>query len=212
MKREQRAAKKKMKQEEKEYSTRLRRQVRNLVGDEYEVLSFKKHDESAELTLCHNSCGNTFKSSRIAFLAGARCPQCTVFHSNSVIRKTLEDASGGKYAFTEDGSGHDYIVLNKETNEKIEITRRKIIQELSRPTPSNIFSGIKTGYRFPDWQDCLNMYLEYVSEHGEPPTRRTEYKGLMLGIWCASLKLKKSLGLVSDERIRYMANAGFDWG
>ncbi len=192
----------------------ISKKLQEVVGDEYELLSYKKNraERNPKIILRHKLCGNEFEVVRDHFFTGQRCPQCTAIPSYKELDKLLCQASEGKYRLlgpTKDKRG--VILVNTETHEEKNYSREYLAQELSRPTPSTAFPNIKTGYKFPDWDEYLRLFIEYLQEYRNPPIRRTEYKGVALGAWYRNMILLKNKGKLSRERIQVLTDAGFVW-
>lgn len=187
-------------------------QLHRVVGDEYELLAYDKGTK--KMTLKHNSCNTTFDISRGRFFDGQRCPQCTQLPSYDMLAKAVPEASNGKYVLDGEATpgGSRVILLNTMDGSRKNYGRTYIAQELSRPTPSALFPDKKKEYAFPDWRTYLKLFEDYLSEFGVVPSRKVEHRGLPLGVWCMHMRKMRKAGELTDERIKTLTDAGFDWG
>ncbi len=184
--------------------------IHDITADDYTYLSYDK--QTRRLTLRHNDCGNEFDVERSSFFAGQRCPQCTVIPPYSALDKVLREASNGKYVL--DGLSKDKrnaIVLNTVTNERKAFARAHIAQELSRHTPSVCLPGIKNECHFPNWLEYLQAYKDFLRTNERQPAMREEYNGMALGAWCSNMRKLRNKGLMSEQRIKELTDAGFEW-
>lgn len=184
--------------------------IHDITVDEYTFLSYDK--QTKKLTLQHNDCGNVFKISRSGFFTGQRCPECTVIPPYSELDRVLRVASNGQYVLeglTKDK--RNVVVLNTATNEKKALARAQIAQELSRHSPSVYLPGIKTEFRFPNWLEHLQAYKDFLRANKRQPTIREEYNGMALGAWCWNMRKLRNKGMMSEQRIRELTDAGFEW-
>lgn len=119
----------------KEYSNT----VQQLVGNEYAVI---KIDGNAVgmAAIRHNTCGqiSTYRANR--FLMGQRCPFCHRLYTEDKFREAVTSLSNGRYSIGRriypDKS--EYEIIDCETGESKILTSAFILQELRRPTPSQV--------------------------------------------------------------------------
>ena len=90
----------------KKTTEQFKKEVFELVGDEYKVLSEYKNNET-KILMIHNDCGNRYGVRPGSFLRGTRCPKC--FGS---FRKTTEQFKSEVFELT----GNEYEVLGEYTN------------------------------------------------------------------------------------------------
>lgn len=110
--------------------------VRELVGDEYEVVSTYRSDRQP-IFITHKTCGLTQSYQRASyFLKGQRCNLCTHFVSDEEVKKYVESKSKGLYEITDFLPGGKVRIKNTKTDEVIELKKQIVMQELDRPTPS----------------------------------------------------------------------------
>ncbi len=113
-----------------------KQKVSDLVGDEYQLLNIPESAKKRTL-IRHNLC-NTVQSYILEqFLHGQRCKCCNPRMSGKEFVGNVWYESSGEYTVTRlDG---DYAtLLNTTTNEKITLRRLFALQELRRPTQSDI--------------------------------------------------------------------------
>ena len=185
------------------------KRISDLVGDEYTLRAIA--DQGKNLKLRHNTCGMEIEMGTNLFFIGYRCPQCTPMPPLSEMGKALAAASNGKYILSEGANALTVVVLNTEAGEKKTYKKELLRQELTRPTPSDVFPGMQTGHHFPGWEDYLHAYIEYRKKTGASPPKGYVYGSLALGAWNKNMKRLRTKGLLSEERIQTLTDAGFDW-
>ncbi|MBQ7348011.1 MAG: TniQ family protein [Clostridia bacterium] len=108
----------------------------DLVGDEYKLLNIP---ESAKkrILIRHNLCNTVQSYIWEKFLHGQRCKRCNPRMSGKEFVGTVWHDSSGEYTVV--GLHGDYAtLLNTTTNEKVTLRRQLALQELRRPTQSDI--------------------------------------------------------------------------
>lgn len=116
------------------YST-LQEQIKALTGNEYTVISIQKtRNTTAEIR--HNTCGLTKTYNIKHFLTGLRCPRCTSFIPESAFPDMVNYMTSGQYNVTR--KRNSKFEITEENGEKIELTPRHFLQEILRPTKSDI--------------------------------------------------------------------------
>ena len=142
--------------------------IKDLVGDEYTIID-TEGKAKGKITLRHNVCGkeHTYLSQR--FTAGSRCPYCNNFAKDDNFRQYVSEVSGGKYKIGKRiiTRGQKYEIIDKEANEVKILTRNRIMQELTRPTPSPI---LPLAVRHPSnaFKTHRDIIWEYLVEHYGP--------------------------------------------
>ena len=186
------------------------RRIKELVGDDYELLEY---DQGNEVMTLRHSCGMISDIPASSFFRGRRCAQCCIFPSYSEIKKALAACSDEKYASPSFILAHNRLpVLDKETNETTVYSRYRVVQELSRPTPSELFPDLSTGHRFADWHEYLRNYPAFLAlQRDRSSTSSSEYQGMDMGEWCKAMRAFRQEGKLSEERIRMLSDAGFQW-
>lgn len=111
--------------------------VRDLVGDEYTVIS-EGTRQNDKAVLRHNKCGTVFSMKISTFLNGGRCKKCNQLLREAQFRKLVSDLSNFEYLVAERRSYNLYTIRNINTGRSVDLTRDKTLQELRRPTPSNV--------------------------------------------------------------------------
>lgn len=138
------------------------RQVRDLVGDEYRVVS-EYHGTFEPVNILHLKCNKTFECRPTEFLRGKRCRCRTLPDQESFIRYVSE-RSLGKYECRWNRSVKKYMIIDSNTGETV-VTWPKVLimQELERPTLSPILPLDKKGEFIPSKKksivDIVEQYL-----------------------------------------------------
>jgi len=119
---------------------RLEGVIRDLVGNEYTLVSdFESmHDESTVFR--HNICGTEFKCAPVRFIRGIRCSKCHTKMTVDELNDYLKASTGNIYEIIRTGENTPDLctVRNNKTGETQELHKTMILQELNRPTPSII--------------------------------------------------------------------------
>lgn len=186
------------------------RRIKELVGDDYELLEY---DQGNEVMTLRHSCGMISTIPASSFFRGRRCAQCCIFPSYSELKKALSACSDEKYASPSFILTHNkFPVLDVDTNETTVYSRYRVIQELSRPTPSELFPNLSTGHRFADRHEYLRNYPVFLALQKElSGTVISEYQGMDMGEWCKAMRSFRKDGTLSEEWIRMLSDAGFQW-
>ena len=189
----------------------VQRRMIELVGDDYKLLGYDKGQEI--LTLRH-SCGMEFDIAASSFFDGCRCEQCRTFPSYSEIKRALTECSNGKYKSPINIIARNKIpVLDVETKEISIYPKDRIIQELSRPTPSELFPELSTRHQFAHWHEYLRNYPDFLAWQNKrfrPAAPRLD-AGIDMEKWCKAMRACRRKGKLSEERIQILSSAGFKW-
>ena len=94
----------------------FKKEVHNLVGDEYTVLG-KYIDSKTRIEMRHNECGNIYLVVPASFLRGHKCPECSIKARAKKRAKTTEEFKKEVY----DLVGDEYEVLGEYINTKTNI-------------------------------------------------------------------------------------------
>lgn len=115
---------------------KFRQELEELTGDQYEIES-PFIDQMTPVSIRHKRCG-TVTTARVAeFLNGRRCGLCTPIIRSDELPGIVEECTGGNSRIVSYESGL-YTVDCGDGN-TVEKDSRYIMQELTRPTPSNLF-------------------------------------------------------------------------
>jgi len=121
----------------KSYSNeQFQKEIKNLTGDAYEVtVPFTSQKEKVELR--HKACGTTTAGFAWEFVRGKRCDLCTPIISEEIVIQALKEGTGSKCQLI--GRDRDLLMIRMENGEIKKKKSRYVIQELTRPTPSDFF-------------------------------------------------------------------------
>ena len=107
-----------------------------LVGNEYTVLSdYKGQHQAVEIR--HNLCGNIHAYQPNDFLRGRRCPQCTTIIANEAVPDMVSYITNGQYKVTHRHNRNLYEIT-EAGGQTVELTKEHFLQEIRRPTPSDV--------------------------------------------------------------------------
>lgn len=113
----------------------FRKQVYNLVGDEYKIVGEYKSN-STPIEMFHEKCGKTCAPLPSNFLKGTRCSNCY-----APQRKTTEQFKKE----LKEVRGDEYVVLGEYKNIHTPIDiKHRVCGKIFKPTPNNILH-VKTG-------------------------------------------------------------------
>ena len=188
----------------------FKQKVADLVGDEYEVLSNITNLESM-VQIKHSRCGNIQLYEGNDFLTGSRCNHCTSNACKLKIERLLFEYAGNRYSIVKRNS-HYYILHDAVTNKEIKIRPAHIIQEILRPTPSEILPTDHQATRkdYSTWDMWIQLCKEYYEEFGIlRPIRNEHYKGRCIGDWCSRTRMDYKKGLLTENQIEILKSIGF---
>ncbi|MCD8012512.1 MAG: Helicase associated domain protein [Lachnospiraceae bacterium] len=188
--------------------------VKDLVGDEYTIIKpFTSQQE--KVILRHNICGCEQAYKPSAFLDGQRCRKCSSLLPHKDLESTLERYSSGQYIIISYGR-NVCTVMDTETGKTIQMAPLKIMQEITRKTPSSLLPA-KQGYREvqkPEsiWEHAYQKLLKYANEFGNVNVpKRMAYDGFNLGLWCQHQRDDRKNGTLNEMRIQQLDSIGFSW-
>lgn len=192
----------------------FKQQVKEIVGDEYEVVgkSDKMLHGQHVVKIKHNKCGEVREYKTRDFLLGKHCPNCKLKVSEEDISNTLEKYSDGRYSII--GRHHHYVkIIDRKANEEFLLKRQFLLQEMLRPTPSPIIE-LKEQIKEIEATDLWNMYYdlctEYKKEFGHLYVNRKEkYKNQSIGLWCDTQKCLYNKGELPQDRIQKLKDIDF---
>ena len=118
---------------------RFQEEVKELVGDEYVALQF---DDSKKMkaVMRHERCGTVFKMLPGSFLRGNRCTKCRDMYPENDFRQIVPSLSLGRYQVGKhlDTVRNIYEIIDTETGKIQQLEQKYIMQELKRPTMSEV--------------------------------------------------------------------------
>ena len=139
-------------------------QIKALVGDEYTLVGEYKNVRT-KVKLRHNTCGNVFEMTPASFINGHRCV-CRGHILEEDFKQYVKDASYGRYIVLNlcyNAGAYSHILLDTQTNKQLTMKKVRILQELSRPTPSPILPcnrpKVVSPYKMTPWMQ-LYLYLK----------------------------------------------------
>lgn len=123
----------------------FKHEVRNLVGDEYEVIG-EYVNTHTKIKFKHLTCGTEFEMTPHNFIAGQRCPKCqhgSKRKTTEEFKQELFDKVGDEYTLED-----EYITKDTKVN-----FRHKLCNRLWYQTPGEILSGYRCVYCYgnPIW-------------------------------------------------------------
>lgn len=191
----------------------FRQKVKDLVGDEYEVIEQVADNSIGEkrVKIKHNECGEEKIYLVKKFLSGSRCSKCRTHISKERINIMLDECSNGRYEMVV-CDGYKNKLIDKTTNEEVFMSTRHILQELLRPTQSPILDIKPDKERtvLSSWDTWYKLCIEYKEEFGHLSLKKKEkYKGKTLAHWCQRQRRLYRDGELSKEKIEQLRLLGF---
>ena len=121
----------------KKTDAQFKREVRNLVGDEYTFLDSYVNAHT-KLRVKHNKCGNVYEVQPSNFLNGSRCSYCSGHHkkTNTEFKQEIYDLVGNEYTFLD-----SYV----STMTKLRVKHNKC-GNTYKVLPNNFISGSRCPY------------------------------------------------------------------
>ena len=113
------------------------RRIRELTGDEYSMTgTFVNGKTRVEFT--HNTCGRTFMMAPDSFTHGHRCPYCSKVIADNQFPSLVAKMTSGVYSCSPGHRKDVYLIRNTVTGAEKELTSHMILQEIRRPTKSEL--------------------------------------------------------------------------
>ena len=123
----------------------FQRQLSDLTGSEYSLVG-PYIDKDTKVQIRHNKCGKVFECLPRHFIDdGQRCPVCTREITDAKFSELVRSISCGRYIVKSRQSANLYEIFDNKTESTLRLTKLKTMQELLRPTPSEILPLDKKG-------------------------------------------------------------------
>jgi len=113
------------------------KRIKDLVGKEYILLGDFKNSYSDKIELLHSKCNRTIKMTLKSFFKGKRCKHCNERISKKEFKKLVIEKSNGRYE-CKSFDRHRVTIIDTTNGKETILTRARVLQELCRPTPSDI--------------------------------------------------------------------------
>jgi hypothetical protein len=111
-------------------------EIKNLVGEEYCLPGYYTAKDT-KVEILHNICHRSSKYFPRHFLSGTRCPFCKLHYSKKEFEEEIDFLSHGIYEIT-GYSNNKATIHNTVHGQTQSFCRQYILQELLRPTPSDV--------------------------------------------------------------------------
>ena len=192
------------------------KEVRDLVGDEYTVVG-KVKTRLDKIEMRHNVCGHIHEIRVQEFLIGTRCPKCYRTTSTGKLKEILKQYAGDRYEII-GKNGLQVVIYDNETGKEIKMLHKHVVQEIVRPTPSEILPTnnleVKKSLVIPrkvfSWEEGYRLCIEYKQENGHLYLQNDEvYKQTFLGDWCKTQRLDYIHNSLSEDKIELLKNIDF---
>ena len=186
-------------------------EIRDIVGDEYAVCSIGSTRKD-KVVIKHNVCGCVHEYIPYNFFMGGRCPKCYNPVSLRELQMMLKEYSGDRYEIMGKEEGK-HILHDKETDKTFLMTNRLIIQEINRPTPSQILpinDNKKNQKTLSTWDFWYQLCIEYKKEFGHLcPKMNEKYNGYDIYNWIVKARQSCNNGEFSQDRVQALKDIGF---
>lgn len=191
----------------------FRQRVKDLVGDEYEVIEQVADNSIGEkrVKIKHNKCGEEKIYLVKKFLSGSICQKCRTHISKERINIMLDECFNRRYEMVV-CDGYKNKLIDKTANKEIFMSTQHILQELLRPTQSPILDikPDKEGTVLSSWDTWYKLCIEYKEEFGHLSLKKKEkYKGKTLANWCQEQRRLYRDDKLSKEMIEKLQSLGF---
>jgi len=191
----------------------FRYRVEQLVGDEYTVLT-DFVDKDTKISIRHNVCGHIHDYRPDSFLNGQRCPDCQESVSRQELDAMLDAYSNGRYVIKKQTKSSCAVQDTETGRDSIMLTTR-MLQEMRRPTPSDVLPVDGTEQRPAppsEWDRMYSLLTQYSKETGTTRIpEREDYQGAHLGDWCRIQRMYHKQGTLSYGRTKKLEDIGFEW-
>lgn len=138
--------------------------IKSLTGNDYTLIS-SYIDKNTKVEIKHNTCNKTHLYYPKHFLDGSRCPYCKPFIRTENLDYIISNISYGKLSLDNKYNKNLINIRNLDTNEIITISPNKAIQELIKPTKSNILPLEKRDLSTPIITTKKNIILNYLKSN-----------------------------------------------
>ena len=195
----------------------FKNQVKDLVGDEYEVLERMDYKTYGcnYVKMRHKKCGSIKCYAVSLFLQGYRCHKCSSLIREDYMQLMLDKYCGGRYQLTgtvEYGSTYKFLLLDTKTNETRPFFLKHLMQEMVRPTPSPIleFTSDEPRVQIDSWDLWYDLCKEYRAEFGHLcPVKGEWYKGKLISSWCHDQKALYNKGQLPEDKLKKLQDIDF---
>lgn len=140
---------------------KFKREVYNLVGDEYTFLDAYQ-GALIKIKVKHNNCGNVYEVQPNAFLHGSRCPYCDInvkTKTNAEFQQEVFDLVGNDYTFLDTYQG---------ANIKIKVKHNKC-GSIYKVQPNHFLHGTRCPYcNSPKGETIISKILNNLNINYEP--------------------------------------------
>lgn len=113
------------------------KEVHDLVGDDYTVVG-EYIDKNTKVQIRCNRCGKIHAYLPRHFLDGSRCRCQNGYVADQAFPDLVDQLSGGAYRITKKTTSNLWEIVDTDDGSVQQMTKMKILQELTRPTPSPI--------------------------------------------------------------------------
>ena len=144
--------------------------VKELVGDEYIVVDEYK-GQNTPIEILHRKCGCTLRYYPKHFLNGQRCILCNDVIAAEEITNMVEHVTSGQYTVNHVGS--NLCEFQEEGGATFEISLAKFLQEIRRPTPSDVLpvpvKNLQDNWHSTIWENIIKK--EFSQNRANDRTR-----------------------------------------
>ena len=148
---------------------RFIQEIYDLTGDEYTLLG-SYAGMNTGVSIKHNKCGKVQRYKPAAFLDGSRCKYCNEYISENHFKRIVSEVSLGRYEVTSKRTENLYTITDTSTGRRVDLSKAKILQELRRPTSSELLPLDAVG-KEPDNSTAIATTERWITEncqHGVP--------------------------------------------
>ena len=189
--------------------------IAELVGNSYSLVRINA--KTKKVVIRHNKCGCEQIYDIYRFEKGQRCKKCMELIDWRVVQDLLDVFSEHRYRIMK-CKGNWCDILDQENGNTWKMLTIHIMQEIQRPTPSEIFSFLPANQidlskvAFSRWDRNYMLLCEYKEKFGNMDfSKKAKYKGINLRNWVSMQRVQYKNHKLSEEKIKKLEKIGFDF-
>ena len=142
----------------------FRKEVYDLVGDEYSIISTEL-SINKKVEIRHNVCGIIQEYTPNDFIDGGRCKKCNHNITEKSFISIIKELSDDRYVLMKKETKNLYLVYDRKMGNTVKLTKAKILQELTRKTPSKILPLDNSCKSIDINRTYKDLIYKYIKEH-----------------------------------------------
>ena len=114
----------------------IKEKISMITGDEYEIIGKYKNYET-KIQFLHKKCGTISNITLYDFLNGWRCSLCSPKYEADFMMPLIKESLGEGFSY--ESLPRSYCIVTFPDGHKIKTDTKKVMQEITRPTESEMF-------------------------------------------------------------------------